>query len=213
MGCNFFNNCNVLPSPLPHHLSIHRLLDESYVPLDPSTIPSTISAAGDTKNKNTAKQLWLFQVPLDFEIGRQVTWKLNPNNTNLATTSNSNIDSIQASCLIDGVPYQLSSDQDLPSARLFAVAPGSGGGGNGPIPIVKKLTVSRKSDAQRTCFGIGGGEEVEGDDDAVDGEEEEEEEEKQSKRRRKKKEALGDEGGGGGIRGDRKKRKKRKSKE
>jgi hypothetical protein len=95
---------------------------------------------------------------------------------------------------------------------LFAVAPGSGSSGNGPIPIVKKLTVSRKTDAQRICFGIGGGEEVEGDNDAVDGEEEEEEEEKKSKRRRRKKEALDDEDGAGGTVGDRKKGKKRKSK-
>lgn len=199
---SFSNKCSVLPSPFSHHHSIYRLLDESYVPLDPSTLPSSITSASDT----TTKQLWLFQVPLDFEIGRQVTWKLNSNNNNYKNTNSSKIDSIKANCLIDGVHYQLTSDQDLPSARLFAIAPGSGG--SGPIPIVKKLTVSRKTDAQRICFGIGGGGEEAvggGDDDDGAGKEEEEEEEveKKSKKRRKKKE----DGNGG----DSKKRKKRKS--
>lgn len=85
------------------------------------------------------QELWLLQLPLDFPVGAKVSWEV----------SEDAADGFRGRCTIDGVDYMLVPDQQALSADLFATPTSPAGS---VVPIARRLTVVRTTDAPAVCF-------------------------------------------------------------
>lgn len=115
---------------MPHCIRLCRLLNGPYQPIKPTR---TLHSAPESD-----KELWLVQVPLDFEIAAEAVWDI----------ASDGATSFKGTCTIDGGEYQLLPDRSQPMAGLYALA-----GGDQPVAISKRVTIARTIHAQQLCFG------------------------------------------------------------
>ncbi|GAB4816597.1 hypothetical protein N2152v2_003643 [Parachlorella kessleri] len=91
------------------------------------------------------KELWLIQLPLQFDTSKPVTW---------AVDRSAGAGGLKAHCSVDGVAYELAADREANSLPLYIV-PGSGRTSSGKMQrVARRLTVLRTTKAPQICFGV-----------------------------------------------------------
>eukprot|EP00887_Chlorella_sp_A99_P000605 scaffold5.g605.t1 len=87
-------------------------------------------------------ELWLLQLPLDFDPKRRVEWEILPDRGE---------GQFHGRCKVDGAEFLLMPDPDAGPGRVFASPAGPAARF---VPVARRLTVLRATLAPALCFGV-----------------------------------------------------------